>query len=326
MNLQSSTDLAKLALLAMFAEDMHRVADSVDKKRVPDIDERLSADWDVQAFLIASDTIFPPPGVKLPIEIKKEDPIYYGYVAKNRIGPAQFVVAVRGTEGIAEWIIDGQFLWVNGPDATKVEHGFWSIYNSMALVLLDGSQRNAEAAQGIRELVGAAPVTVIGHSLGSSLATYLSYDLAQQLGEQVQACMFASPRTGDQAWADLYHRTVRDYRVVNYILDVVPHLPTRPGYATLQNVLILAPSTADAAIRIDVRCNHHVICYCAMLDYATATGLSPKQVDLPCQACINGDKRSISNDATSMGVAVEAVASTAHHVSALFRAMFSLDL
>ena len=30
---------------------------------------------------------------------------------------------------------------------------------------------------------------------------------------------------------------------------------------------MIRPSTAEAAIRFDIGCNHHVICYCAMLDY-----------------------------------------------------------
>ena len=326
MDLSNKSDLADLALLAMYAEDMHRDMQSVDQKIFPEIDDRLSAEWTVLAFLTAKDAIFPLPGVKSPIHITSE-PLYYGYVAQHNADAAQYLVAVRGTEGIAEWIIDGQFLWVDHPAGAKVEHGFWDIYSSMQVVGLDGSKKGQTAAEGIKSLVvGATAVTVVGHSLGSSLATYLSYDLALLLGETVEACLFASPRTGDLAWVNDFHRTVTRYIVVNYVLDVVPHLPTRPGYVTLPNVLLLEPKTADAAIRIDVRCNHHVICYCAMLNHGTAIGVHPKQIDLPCISCIDGDKRMVSDGARSMGEAIQAVASTANHVSALFRAMFNLNI
>jgi hypothetical protein len=39
---------------------------------------------------------------------------------------------------------------------------------------------------------------------------------------------------------------------------------------------VIRPSTAEAAIRFDIGCNHHVICYCAMLDYEeTETATTP---------------------------------------------------
>ena len=52
--------------------------------------------------------------------------------------------------------------------------------------------------------VGAGTVTVTGHSLGSALATYLTLDVAVGLGDRATACLFASPRTGDAAWVELF--------------------------------------------------------------------------------------------------------------------------
>jgi hypothetical protein len=55
---------------------------------------------------------------------------------------------------------------------------------------------------GLVERIGAGAVTVIGHSLGSALATYLTYDLAKALKEKVSACLFASPRSGNKTWVE----------------------------------------------------------------------------------------------------------------------------
>ena len=113
-----------------------------------------------------------------------------------------------------------------------------------------------------------AIVTVVGHSLGSALATYLTLDLARGgLRDRVSACLFASPHAGNQAFVDLFDRTIADYRLFNYILDIVPRVPLGLGYTPLSRRTVLQPATAEASIRIDVSCNHHVICYCAMLDY-----------------------------------------------------------
>jgi triacylglycerol lipase len=73
--------------------------------------------------------------------------------------------------------------------------------------------------------VGEATVTICGHSLGSAVATYLSFDVAKLLGARASACLFASPRTGDLAWTTAYAATAATCRLMNYILDVVPYVP-----------------------------------------------------------------------------------------------------
>ena len=56
----------------------------------------------------------------------------------------------------------------------------------------------------------------------------------------------------------------------NYILDSVPRVPFGPDYTHLPKRTVLRPATAEASIKLDVGCNHHVICYSAMLDYELA--------------------------------------------------------
>ena len=132
---------------------------------------------------------------------------------------------------------------------------------------------------------------VCGHSLGSAIATYLSFDVAKLLGNKAGACLFASPRTGDQAWAAAYGATVATCRLTNYVLDVVPNVPfdAPPAirYATLGGAGILQPSTAQAEVRFDIRCNHNLICYCAMIDFADTKRRASAQ-DIEAWRCILG--------------------------------------
>ena len=121
-------------------------------------------------------------------------------------------------------------------------------------------------------------VVVAGHGLGSPLATYLTLDLARgPLGQRVSGCYFASPHPGNAVFATFFDQTVRDYMVYNYLLDIVPTVPpTQIGYSALPKVQVIQPATAQADIRLGLGCNHHVVCYLAMLDYdATHQAITP---------------------------------------------------
>lgn len=155
----------------------------------------------------------------------------------------------------------------------------------MSCVETETGTTHAIAAGGIATIVGTGSVTITGHSLGSALATYLTLDVAVKPGSRVTACLFASPRTGNAAWAAFFDTKVTSYQLYNYILDVVTHVPTL-GYATLSKTILLEPKTANAHVRLDVFCNHHVICYCAMIDYAAAMAVPIVPGDIKCKLCI----------------------------------------
>lgn len=187
------------------------------------------------------------------------------------------VAVIRGTDGFVEWIEDAEFFPTAyapqigvpaGLAVMSVEQGFWKLYQSMQLIDIAGAPLG-DLAPAITAKAGAAgAMTVIGHSLGSALATYLAIDLARgTLGPRVSACLFASPQTGNQAFVELFDRTISDYRLFNYILDVVPRVPLGLGYSPLPRRTVIQPATAEASIRLGIECSHHVICYCAMLDY-----------------------------------------------------------
>jgi hypothetical protein len=193
-----------------------------------------------------------------------------------------------GTSGIVEWVIDAEFLLIPHPRhaGTQVEQGFWNIYQTMSLAdPVTGLTTHQNGAEGVAAVVGTGAVVVAGHSLGSALATYFTDDLAERMGPNATACLFASPRTGDSAWAALFASTVKDYRLFNYILDIVTHVPTL-GYATVPNATVIQPATAQAGVRLDVLCNHHVVCYCAMIDYKDTMAVQGVAQDPDCTACV----------------------------------------
>jgi triacylglycerol lipase len=300
--------------LVAFAEGMY-VPGSI---KPLDQGRAAAAGWDIVGHLIALDSILPPMSSLGPNDAKAlrlgDQLVFYGYLARNHGDPTRYAAAVRGTIGFAEWVIDADFFLRDAPSSpgAKVEQGFWSVYDSMTLVGLDGVQIGAKAADGIANQVGQGSVTICGHSLGSAVATYLSFDVAKLLGAKASACLFASPRTGDLAWTTAYAATVATCRLMNYILDVVPYVPldAPPAfqYSTLPMAEIILPSAAQAEVRFDLVCDHNVICYCAMIDYAD-TKARESALDASSWRCIVGPPAfSLNRDLTvALGVAMEAL-------------------
>lgn len=101
----------------------------------------------------------------------------------------------------------------------------------------------------------------------------------------------------------LFDQTVNDYQVYNYILDIVPRVPPRQaGYVSLPKLTVIQPATAQADIRFDIGCNHHIVCYLAMLDYAqtkAATDPVPAGEEGSLR-CIKGPNSGQETVATSM--------------------------
>jgi hypothetical protein len=286
----TNQDVLDCGLLVDLAERMS-VPFSSEPREEPGI---AAAGWDVIGRLIAKDSILPDPA-SLPSgllgTIQTGIPVFFGYLARNRADPSKFAVAIRGTNGFLEWIINTYVPLIaadtesRARGGAKVELGFRSIYKSMELVGWDGVQT---AADGIVKAVGKGTVTVSGHSLGAALATFLSKDVAKQIGTRARACLFASPLTGDPAWAKDYQDTVSDYRLINYVLDIVPYVPPEIEYQTLPHPEILQPDTARAEVKFDLGCNHNLISYCAMIDYEGTTKRWADAKEWPCIAAPPG--------------------------------------
>lgn len=290
----TNTSAAAYGLLAMHAMDMYR-AQPASLTPAPSAG-LTAAGWRVAAYVTGTDTVLPR-GIRGPLQMAATTTCY-GFAARNAAG--ELAVVIRGTDGFVEWIEDAEFVPIPYAPATAlpagsptitVEAGFWGVYASMRLVDPNGAALGV-LAPAVVALAGAAgPVTIVGHSLGSALATYLTLDLARVgLGARVSACLFASPHTGNQAFVTLFDQTIADYRLFNYILDIVPRVPPGLGYVPLPRRTVIQPAGAEAVIRVNIGCNHHVICYCAMLDYEetkkATTPVPPGEED--SAACILG--------------------------------------
>jgi pimeloyl-ACP methyl ester carboxylesterase len=153
-----------------------------------------------------------------------------------------------------------------------------------------GAAADQPVVAGLAAAVGANQLTVLGHSLGSALATYLALDLTVSglLQNPLSACLFASPHAGDATFAGFFDGKVAAYKVYNYSRDIVPRVPLFFGYSDLPKALDFPPQDANAKIQSTLAGNHHAVCYAAMIDYSAADwGNMPPQ-DQACAQCILG--------------------------------------
>lgn len=172
--------------------------------------------------------------------------VVFGLAFTGKDDPGDVVFAFRGTEGLAEWLDDAHIGEVpftpdgggSLPPDARVEHGFDEIYASMQSSLFALLDRLAPRR-----------LTITGHSLGSSLATIFTLDVAlSRPGLAMTALNFASPRVGNEGFASFYqqHTAGRGNPTVRVInsLDLVPHLPPYDfGY---RHIGIAAPICFEA--------------------------------------------------------------------------------
>jgi triacylglycerol lipase len=318
----SDKEAVDYGYLVAFAEGMY-----VQDQIVPRPEPRIAAlGFDVVGHLIAQDVLIPPltaPTGQRKLSLRPTT-VFFGFLARSQADPTRYVAAVRGTNGFAEWAINGEFFsvpWPAAPGAT-VEQGFSDIYNTMTLVDLNGAQVGTKAADGIAQVVAGGTVTVCGHSLGAAIATYLSFDVVDgPLGNRASACLFASPRTGDQAWTNGYRTRIQTYRLINYVLDVVPYVPFKPPampYQTLPNAQLLEPETAQAEVRFDIAANHNLFSYCAMLDAAEAKRLYSQEDAIAWKDIFVPPRPDLNHALTvSLAKAADALGGQADHIAEL---------
>jgi triacylglycerol lipase len=319
----SDSQAVPFGLLAMYAEDMYSANSGT---LAPAADPRIAgAGWTIRRYLTAQDALIPAPDApRQTLAVNPMKRVFFGFVAENNAVPGSYVAAIRGTDGIVEWIIDAEFVAIPHPrhPGAMVEQGFWNIYQTMSMAdAVTGVTTHQNAAEGLEELVGEnGTVVVTGHSLGSALATYFTEDLSERLGPRVSACLFASPRTGNSAWASLFNSNVAEYRLFNYVLDLVTHVPTT-GYAVLPKVTVIQPSTAKAGIHLSLLCDHHVICYCAMID-AVQTASAPTTLqDANCKACILASPPGMPQAALALADLVNALGFADERAVAVLRSL-----
>jgi triacylglycerol lipase len=283
---------ARYAALIMYAWDMCD-AGLHNLKPVPDA--RIAADgWRITGFITGSDDVVKAgDGIRTQVlraSSDENDRVCYGFLAQNQDG--MYAAVIRGTDGAEEWADDFDFLLrlPKAPLQGMVESGFYEIFDSMNYQPVDGSPPT-RLANGISQVVGSAPVIVLGHSLGAAISTYLVAELADRPGApNASACLFASPKPGNAEFASYFASKVKDYVVYNFESDVVPATPPL-GYSAVPNCTVIKQSDSKATIGADKKCCHHLISYIALLDVnefkrvVALQGTTPD--DCKCAACVS---------------------------------------
>jgi pimeloyl-ACP methyl ester carboxylesterase len=203
------------------------------------------------------------------------DIVSFGFVAQDPAG--NVVVAIRGTNGINEWVQDGKFLAVKCPflaGAGLTEDGFTAVYQSLRSAQDPNSTRLVSALANAVYPNPVTSLTICGHSLGGALATLLALDVAAntKFGPILKAYTYASPRTGDPSFADTYNQVVPNTIRIANRLDIVPKLPLPPLYDHVLGIFDLNPKLQ---VKLDILCQHHLTTYLHLLSLLTGGAVLP---------------------------------------------------
>lgn len=238
-----------------------------DLTPIPLENTEITQHWNVAGYINSNNGFFAD------FIHNKNQEVFFGYLLQSKTNHNEYKVVIRGTANKAEWCDNFKSVLEFHKPIGWVESGFYDIYENMTLTTLDG--KTTQIAQGLSELVDkGANLTITGHSLGAALATYIMYDVSRKVQhkENVDMCLFASPKPGNEKFSEDFQKVTDNYVVYNYSRDLVPDVPLEMiGYEDLQNVKTITPQSSQAVIKDEVASNHHVICYAAMLDYKAKT-------------------------------------------------------
>lgn len=189
-------------------------------------------------------------------------------------GSGDVVIAIRGTEGIHEWIHDAQFLPTPCPfmpAAGNTEDGFTDMYNSLRIGVDAAAPTIVQALPKLPFKRAVTSLTICGHSLGGALATYLALDIAvNATGFNLDPVVYtyASPRAGDPQFVNLYNHVVPNtVRIANRV-DLVPKLPLPPLYEHVTGLFELSSVTLippKVLVKPEIACLHVLTSYLFLL-------------------------------------------------------------
>lgn len=212
------------------------------------------------------------------------DIVTFGFLAVS--GARELVTAIRGTDTILEWLHDASYLMVPSPISGAhgfTEDGFTAVYRSLRIGQANGTPTAKDSVKGYLDTGVASSVTICGHSLGGALATLLTLDVALNTSCRAPvAYTYASPRTGDHAFAGSYNAAIpTSYRVANR-QDLVPKLPPilPLPYEHVNMDCELNPPPDQ--IKSSIPCMHHLTTYLWLM--AQLVGSSAYPLDADCVA------------------------------------------
>jgi hypothetical protein len=199
-------------------------------------------------------------------------------------GAGDVVIAIRGTEGILEWINDAEFLLVTCPflvGAGHTEDGFTAMYTSLRTGVDPGSPRVVDALANLPFPQPVSSLTICGHSLGGAIVTLLALDLAaNSTFKNPTVYTYASPRAGDPAFVSTYDQVLPNtFRIANRV-DLVPKLPFPPFYEHVLglydlNPIRFFPLPPKILIRPEIACEHLLDSYLHLLSLAAGGPVLP---------------------------------------------------
>jgi len=278
----SAFDPTAAVFYGRFVQAAYTMYDADRKNLTPSPSADFPAGYRLAAWLQMQDFIFAGTG-----------PTFYGFIAQSMTDANRFVVAIRGTSNGVEWWDD-----VNAalktpfkvPGCGSVGSGFARIYDTLEVVErpTDAAaspsvaqslrpvgafsrqvstlvRRHAAATARVAGLTASASVEVVGHSLGSALATLYTMENARtdQLANPL-LCTFASPYVGDSTFAAAFNSLgLTSWRIVN-APDIVPKLPPALLGFTHVDALQLFDSTGKA--KSSVGCWHALATYLSLVD------------------------------------------------------------
>lgn len=268
---------ARLAVLVLAAEQMY---DTHGPHAIgPPVDRRIAANWSLRGYIVGTDAIIRLlGGLAL-----GEQRVFYGLLLQHRTTLGQFAAVIRGTAGSVEWCEDLEGLPKMSRWPGRVESGFQGIYDSFAYCAPGAPEIPLIGA--ISTAVGAGTLTVVGHSLGSALATYLAYELSSALPGRVALRVWASPHPGDVAFMAAVAATVPNHAHYLNPNDIVPKVPVCFGYTHLANTIPIGPENERVSIKSDWGCSHHLTSYLALMDASSLVEAASPQNE-PYLSCI----------------------------------------
>jgi hypothetical protein len=218
-----------------------------------------------------------------------DDEVSIGLICQAN-GTGDVVIAIRGTEGIDEWVHDAEFLQVTCPflpGAGQTEDGFTAMYNSLRTAVAPGSPSVVSALATLPFKQAVTSLTICGHSLGGALVTLLALDVAANTTfKNPTVYSYASPRTGDPSFADTYNQVIKNsFRIANRV-DIVPMLPLPPMYKhvlTLSelNPIQLLPLPPKILVNLTIPCAHSLDTYLYLLSLNSGGPVIP--LDPACE-------------------------------------------
>ena len=282
--MNTSFDPGKAAYYGLFvaaAYDMYAVNNN-DLRPAP---KNIPSGWELSAWINMSDFLF-----------HISEPKFYGIIVHEMSNPDNRIIAIRGTEGIVEWLDDAASLAMvpfrQVPSAGRVAFGFDNIYSTMKVVpvptpaagltaaaapALTGSFADQLEQLAVQREAGRGgarpfaegrtrrerPTVVTGHSLGSALTTlFVLENSVKQQFDITLSTTLASPKVGNLEFVRLFDALpLTSWRIVN-ICDVVPRLPpTLPFILDYEHVAEAYPFDSRLFAKKNLGCYHSIDTY-----------------------------------------------------------------